>query len=142
MRPIVVNPASYAQFPTGIRVASVPCGRILGKRKERVGKARSCCRDRRLVPDAGALVPAGRFGAAAGLGAATLPVRVGARHLPTRSARRKAGVMIAARPPVGTPPRPEFFADDSAPAWRRYGVGVGSLVLARGPPRAAPRLPG
>jgi PAS domain S-box-containing protein len=50
--------------------------------------------------------------------------------------------MIAARPPVGTPPGPEFFADDSAPAWRRYGVAVVSVILAWGLARAAPGLQG
>jgi len=37
--------------------------------------------------------------------------------------------MTAARPPVSAPPRPEFFADDSAPAWRRYGVALASVLL-------------
>jgi PAS domain S-box-containing protein len=50
--------------------------------------------------------------------------------------------MIAARPPVGTPPGPEFFADDSAPAWRRYGVAVVSVILAWGLTRATPALHG
>jgi len=50
--------------------------------------------------------------------------------------------MIAARPSVGTPPRPEFFADDSAPAWRRYGVAVVSVILAWGLTRSTPALQG
>jgi PAS domain S-box-containing protein len=39
-----------------------------------------------------------------------------------------------------TSPRPEFFADDSAPAWRRYGVAVVSVVLAWGLTQAIPAL--
>lgn len=50
--------------------------------------------------------------------------------------------MIAARSPVGSPPGPEFFADDSAPAWRRYGVAVVSVILAWGLTRATPALHG
>jgi len=48
--------------------------------------------------------------------------------------------MIAARPPVDTAPRPEFFANDSAPAWRRYAVAVVSVVLAWGLTQAVPAL--
>jgi len=50
--------------------------------------------------------------------------------------------MIAARSPVGSPPGPEFFADDSAPAWCRYGVAVVSVVLAWGLTQATPALHG
>jgi len=50
--------------------------------------------------------------------------------------------MIAVRPPVGTSPGPEPFAGDSAPAWRRYGVAVVSVILAWGLTRAIPALHG
>jgi len=45
--------------------------------------------------------------------------------------------MTAARAPGG-----EFFADDSAPAWRRYGVAVVSVILAWGLTLAVPPLRG
>ncbi len=41
-----------------------------------------------------------------------------------------------------TSPRPEFFSDDSAPAWRRYGVAVVSVIIAWGLTRATPALQG
>jgi two-component system cell cycle sensor histidine kinase/response regulator CckA len=48
--------------------------------------------------------------------------------------------MSAAPLPVGTSPRPEFFADDSAPTWRRYGVAVVSVIFAWGLTQAIPAL--
>src|ERR1700704_225814 len=62
------------------------------------------------------------------------------RVISTRSASKKVGVMIAARSPVESPPAPELFADGSAPAWRRYGVAVVSVILAWGLTRATPAL--
>ena len=50
--------------------------------------------------------------------------------------------MISASSPAESPPSPEFFSDDSAPAWRRYGVAVVSVILAWGLTRATPALQG
>ena len=50
--------------------------------------------------------------------------------------------MISPWSPAESSPSPEFFADDSAPAWRRYGVAVVSVILAWGLTRATPALQG
>ena len=45
--------------------------------------------------------------------------------------------MISPWSPAESSPSPEFFADDSAPAWRRYGVAVVSVILAWTDPQLA-----
>src|ERR1700682_1802275 len=66
--------------------------------------------------------------------AAALPVRVGSRRLSTGRTKRRAAPM--------TSPGQEFFSDDSAPVWRRYGVAVLSVLLAWGLALEIPALRG
>jgi len=54
----------------------------------------------------------------------------------------KASVLVSDRPPVADSIGPQVLAADSAPAWRRYGLAVASVMLAWGLTRATPALHG